>query len=62
MLPGDVVYEGRFQEEKSQAIVITIKNKRVVVPRRDMLSFGISRSGLDEGVYKNNVPVDIMTV
>ncbi len=48
---GDVVYEGRFQEERSKSIVITVKGKKVNIPRKDLISFGISRSGLDEGVY-----------
>ena len=56
--PNDIVYEGRFQEERSQSIIITVNKEKVNIPRRDLLCFGISRSQLEEGVYHgNNVPV-----
>jgi hypothetical protein len=51
LLPNDTIYEGRFQEEKSKSIVITINKEPVNIPRRDLVSFGISRSGLPEGIY-----------
>ncbi|MBR1988218.1 MAG: hypothetical protein IKA36_04155 [Clostridia bacterium] len=51
LIPNNVIYEGRFIEERSQSIVITINNNKVNIPRKDLLSFGISRSGLPEGVY-----------
>lgn len=51
LVPNNVIYEGRFVEERSKSIVITVNNERVDIPRKNLVSFGISRSGLPEGVY-----------
>lgn len=50
-LPDNVVVEGRFLEQRSQCIVITINGSKVKIPRNEMLTFGISRSNLQEGYY-----------
>lgn len=50
-LPDNVVVEGRFLEQKSQSIIITVNGTNVKIPRKEMLTFGISRSNLQEGYY-----------
>lgn len=50
-LPANVVVEGRFIEERSQCIVITVNGAQTKIPRKDLLTFGISRSNLQEGYY-----------